>query len=100
MPSPCDDGPSAPARALETKYEPSPESPASRPTIKTVGFPTIASATIKIAGETVSAPADPESTGATLSANLPAGRTTLKAWFTDGNGKDLCGAFFVTVEKQ
>jgi hypothetical protein len=31
---------------------------------------------------------------------LPAGRTKLKAWFADAEGKDLCGAFFVTVERK
>jgi hypothetical protein len=44
--------------------------------------------------------ADPKATGATLTAKLPAGRTKLKAWFADDVGKDLCGAFFVTVRKK
>jgi hypothetical protein len=33
-------------------------------------------------------------------AKLPAGKTMLKAWFSDGEGKDLCGAFFVTVRRR
>ena len=32
----------------------------------------------------------PKATGAQL----------LKAWFSDANGNDLCGAFFVTVKKM
>jgi hypothetical protein len=31
---------------------------------------------------------------------LSAGKTTLKAWFADGEGKGLCGAFFVTVKRK
>jgi hypothetical protein len=38
--------------------------------------------------------------GAALTLKLPAGRTTLKAWFQDDSGKDLCGAFFVTVKSK
>ena len=37
---------------------------------------------------------------ATQLAKLPAGKTTLKAWFADAEGKDLCGAFFVTVKRK
>ena len=44
--------------------------------------------------------ADPKSTGATLSVTLPAGKTKLKAWFADAGGKNLCGAFYVTVRKK
>jgi hypothetical protein len=47
-----------------------------------------------------SAKADPKSTGAAVRVKLPTGKTTLKAWFADGDGNDLCGAFFVTVRKQ
>ena len=36
--------------ALGEKYEPSPRSPANKPNLKTVGFPTIAAARIEIAG--------------------------------------------------
>ncbi len=86
--------------ALGDKYEPSAKSPANRPKIKTVGFPTIAAAHIDIAGVKASTKADPKATGATLTAMLPAGRTKLKAWFSDAGGKDLCGAFFVTVVRK
>jgi arylsulfatase len=86
--------------ALGDAYEPSPQSPGNQPNLKTVAFPTIARAHVEIAGETVSAAADPKATGATLIADLPAGRTQLKAWFADANGKNLCGAFFVTVTRR
>jgi hypothetical protein len=65
-----------------------------------VAFPTIAAAKVEIAGVKVSHKADPRATGATLTATLPAGRTRLKAWFADAEGKDLCGAFFVTVVRK
>ena len=85
--------------ALGEKYEPSSRSPANKPNLKTVGFPTIAAARIDISGVAVSATADPRATSVTVTANLPAGRTKLKAWFVDGDGRGLCGAFFVTVVK-
>ncbi len=63
-------------------------------------FPTIAQAVMEIAGTHQSVRADPRATGAALTVSLPAGRTTLKAWFQDKSGKDLCGAFFVTVKSK
>jgi arylsulfatase A-like enzyme len=85
--------------ALGDKYEPSAKSPANKKMVNTVGFPTIAVAKVEIAGVKVDGKADPKATGVTLRAKLPAGETKLKAWFTDADGKDLCGAFFVTVKK-
>jgi hypothetical protein len=32
-----------------------------------------------------------------LTGTLPKGKTTLRAWFQDADGKDLCGAFYATV---
>ena len=86
--------------ALGEKYEPSARSPANKPNLKTVGFPTIAGARIEIAGAAVSAAADPKATSASITANLPAGRTKLKAWFVDRGGNGVCGAFFVTVARN
>lgn len=86
--------------ALGTKYEPSEKSPANKAKLVTRDFPTIAVAKLEIAGVKAQAKADPKATGATVTAKLPAGKTTLKAWFADADGKDLCGAFFVTVRKK
>jgi arylsulfatase len=86
--------------ALGAKYEPSPQSPNYRPNVETVAFPTIAQATVEIAGERSQVAADPKANGATVRITLPAGTTKLKAWFSDAAGQDLCGAFFVTVRKQ
>jgi hypothetical protein len=86
--------------ALGETYEPSAKSPPNQPNVKTVGFTMIAQAHVAIAGQTVSSPADSKATGATLRVRLPVGRTTLKAWFSDAGGKDLCGAFFVTVARK
>lgn len=65
-------------------------------------FPEITRANLKIAGVVnVSVPADAKATSATIPlVDLPAGKTTLKAWFQDATGKDLCGAFFVTVVRK
>ncbi len=86
--------------ALGDKYEPSAKSPAVKAKQTTVAYPTIAAAKIEIAGVKASGKADPKASGATLAATLPAGRTQLKAWFADAEGKDLCGAFFVTVTRK
>jgi arylsulfatase A-like enzyme len=87
--------------ALGDRYEPSEKSPSNRPKGKdrTVGFPTIAAARIVIAGVEVEDRADAKAQGATLRATLPQGRTTLQTWFRDAAGKDLCGAFYVTVRQ-
>ncbi len=84
--------------ALGAKYEPV-GAPA-KPKQVTRDFPTIATAKISIAGVKADAKADPKATGATITAKLPAGKTTLKAWFASADNKDLCGAFFVTVTKK
>jgi hypothetical protein len=63
-------------------------------------FPTIARARLEIAGLKEAATANPKAQSVTLSLNLPAGRTKLKAWFQDESGTDLVGAFFVTVRKR
>jgi arylsulfatase A-like enzyme len=86
--------------ALGDRYEPSARSPAQKAKGQTVAFRNIAGAKIDIAGVTAEAKADPTATGATAVAKLPAGKTTLKAWFTDASGNALCGAFFVTVKKK
>lgn len=83
--------------ALGDKYEPSDKSPSNKAKGKTVGFPNIRRAKVEIAGQRAAGDADPKSGGAMLHAKLPAGRTTLKAWFADAAGNDLCGAFYVTV---
>ncbi len=86
--------------SLGDRYEPSDMSPGNKAKLKTVGFPTIARGTVEIAGGRRGAPADPKATGVTIRVKLPAGRTRLKAWFSDPAGMDLCGAFFVTVTKR
>lgn len=86
--------------ALGAKYEPSAKSPATSAKQVTVGFPSIAVAKLDIAGVKAETKADPKATGATLTVKLPAGKTKLKAWFADADGKNLCGAFYVTVKKK
>ena len=58
-------------------------------------------AKLDIAGVKATTKADPKATGATLTVEAAAGgQPTLKAWFTDADGKELCGAFFVTVRRS
>jgi arylsulfatase len=86
--------------ALGARYEPRAGQPAAKAKVKTRAFPSIASAKVSIDGNEAQTKADPNSTGASLSVTLPAGRVRLKAWFTDADGKGLCGAFFVTVRRK
>jgi arylsulfatase len=85
--------------ALGAKYEPSEKTPAAGK-VETQAFPAIAQARLTIGGEKATAKADANAQGVTLNLKLGAGRTTLKAWFQDSTGNDLCGAFFVTVKKR
>ncbi|HVL11885.1 MAG TPA: hypothetical protein VM529_04940, partial [Gemmata sp.] len=85
--------------ALGAAYEPNQKSPKYN-SKTTRSFPTIATAKVEIAGVKGEAKADPKAAGAPVTVKLPAGKTTLKAWFADASGKDLCGAFFVTVRKK
>jgi arylsulfatase len=85
--------------ALGEAYEPSEKSPGYNVKV-TKSFPTIALAKLAIAGVNAQTKADPKATGATLRVKLPAGKTKLKAWFADAEGKGLCGAFFVTVARK
>jgi arylsulfatase len=85
--------------ALGAGYEPSIKLPGYKAE-ETRSFPTIARVKLAIAGVNAQTKADPKATGATLTVKLPAGKTTLKAWFEDAEGKGLCGAFFVTVVRK
>jgi arylsulfatase len=87
--------------ALGDKYEPSGRSPANKAKSKTAGFPSIARAKLTIAGQQAEVAANPKEPGVTITVRkVPAGKTKLKTWFADGDGQDLCGAFFVTVRRK
>jgi hypothetical protein len=86
--------------ALGERYEPSAKSPSNKPKVVTRAFPTIAEGVVQLGEHRQTVKADPKSTGAKLTLKLPAGRGKLKAWFRDAEGKDLCGAFFVTVSRK
>lgn len=85
--------------ALGARYGPNERSPLYNAKT-TRGFPTIARARLEATGVKAEERADPTTTGVTLRATLPAGKTILKAWFTDAAGTGLCGAYFVTVRKK
>jgi len=57
----------------------------------------IAGAKLTVAGQKHSAKAEAGDKVVNFRVKLPAGPTQLRAWFTDHEGKDLCGAFYVTV---
>jgi arylsulfatase len=63
-----------------------------------VTFP-IAGVKVQIAGKEASAKTAPTEQEVAVTMTLPAGKTTLKAWFQDADGKDLCGAFFAYVRR-
>jgi hypothetical protein len=62
-------------------------------------FP-IAGARLSIAGQTLSADAPGGNASAMFRVKLKSGtRTHLHGWFTDGAGKDLCGAFYAVARR-
>ena len=61
-------------------------------------FP-IKAAQVRVAETSSSTNVSPDATKAVMELQLPKGRTQLQAWFKDGAGNNLCGAFFVDVEK-
>ncbi|MHC4176882.1 MAG: arylsulfatase [Planctomycetota bacterium] len=58
-----------------------------------------AGARLKVAGIDLREPVRPEAKAVTFTTPLPAGKTTLQTWFYDAKGKELCGAFYVEVER-
>lgn len=86
--------------ALGAAYEPSAASPPNKPNIKSRSFPQIARAKLHVGDIKKDVPASSSDTEAAIDIQLPAGRTTLKAWFANEKGEGLCGAFFVTVRKK
>jgi len=59
----------------------------------------IARAAIQIGDYQATAEAPPQATEVTFETVLKAGSTTLRTWFYDRNGKELCGAYYVSVER-
>jgi len=64
-----------------------------------VVFPNIAAVQVRIAGKEASAKTEATAQEVAVKLALPAGKTTLKAWFQDAAGKDQCGAFFAYVRR-
>ncbi len=98
--------------ALGDKYEPHEKSPGNKAKLVTKGFPTIAQAKLEfkeysvaelkpMATSTVaiSKKADPQQDHVTMKITISEGVIEMKAWFTDKDDANLCGAFFVTVKK-
>lgn len=59
----------------------------------------IVKARLKIAGVDVSKSVSKDDKAATFTLQLTAGQTELRTWFYDDNGKELCGAFYVSVRR-
>jgi arylsulfatase len=85
--------------ALGDKHELSVKEAAPKKKQNVKSFPTIANAKIQIGGVSGQTKANAKETFATITAKVPAGKTTLKAWFADADGNDLCGAFYVTIRR-
>jgi arylsulfatase A-like enzyme len=56
-------------------------------------------ARLKVGRVDVSKPVHADDKAATFTVQLPAGKTHLKTWFYDADGKELCGAFYVDVRR-
>jgi arylsulfatase len=80
--------------ALGAKYD----DPAGGKKAESKAFP-VAGAKVRAAGVAESAKAAPTDQEVTVRMKLPAGKTTLKAWFHDEKGTDLCGAFYAYVRR-
>jgi len=59
-----------------------------------------ATARLKIGPVDVSKPVRPGDKAVRFDVTLPRGKTLLESWFYDADGKELCGAFYVTVERM
>ncbi|MBI3469244.1 MAG: arylsulfatase [Planctomycetes bacterium] len=61
-------------------------------------FP-VAAVKVEIAGVEASAKTAPTEQEVAVRVKLPPGETTLKAWFQDDDGSDLCGTFFAYLKR-
>ncbi|MHB8898038.1 MAG: arylsulfatase [Thermoguttaceae bacterium] len=59
----------------------------------------IAGARLEVARQSFSAEVAGGDLGARFEVDLNKAKTTMHGWFTDGEGKDLCGAFYARVER-
>lgn len=80
--------------ALGAKYD----DPAGGKKAESKAFP-IAGAKVRAGTAEAGAKTSPTDQEVAVRVKLPAGKTTLKAWFQDDKGNDLCGAFFAYVRR-
>jgi arylsulfatase len=59
----------------------------------------VARARLKVAGVDQSCDVNPGDKAVSFTVPLPKGRTQLHTWFYDADGKELCGAFYVSVRR-
>jgi arylsulfatase B len=59
----------------------------------------VAGARLKVADFDQSQPVPADARGSAFTVKLPAGRTTLQTWFLDSKQKELCGAYYIYVER-
>jgi len=59
----------------------------------------ITKARLRVAGQDLSKEVTPDDYEATFTVELPKGHTTVETWFYDRDGKALCGAYYVYVER-
>jgi len=59
----------------------------------------ITGARLKIAGTELSQAASPKDSSASFTVSLKKGDTRLKTWFHDEDGNELCGAYYVVVQR-
>ena len=59
----------------------------------------VSGAKVAVAGKEAGVKVKPADREAVLRLRLPAGKTTMQAWFQDADGKDVCGAFYAYVRR-
>lgn len=90
-------------REVDTALAGAPKVPAANPSEQAMGLKTfpIAAAHLRIEGRELTAKAPAEAKAALFKVKLKATpKTLLQGWFSDADGKDLCGAYYAYVTKR
>ena len=59
----------------------------------------IASARLRVGDETHTAATEAHDNAVTIRKHLPAGHMSIQTWFLDDRGEEICGAYYLYVEK-
>ncbi|QDV44422.1 Arylsulfatase precursor [Stieleria neptunia] len=59
----------------------------------------VAVARLRVGEQRLRTKVDPDASSVRFELTLPAGRTTMQTWFDDDSGNEICGAYYVNVER-